>query len=71
MMAGVIFLALLFSFLGLKLTNPLISSLLFLASPLTTIVMNLIFFKEKLSVHNSIALVLLGAGAFILHYNIN
>ena len=71
LMAGVIFLALLFSFLGLKLTNPLISSLLFLASPLTTIVMNLIFFKEKLSVHNSIALVLLGAGAFILHYNIN
>jgi drug/metabolite transporter (DMT)-like permease len=71
LMAGVIFLALLFSFLGLKLTNPLISSLLFLASPLTTIVMNLIFFKEKLSVHNSIALVLLGAGAFILHYNTN
>jgi drug/metabolite transporter (DMT)-like permease len=71
LMAGVIFLALLFSFLGLKLTNPLISSLVFLASPLTTIVMNLVFFKEKLSVHNSIALVLLGAGAFILHYNTN
>ena len=71
LMAGVIFLAVLFSFLGLKLTNPLISSLVFLASPLTTIVMNLVFFKEKLSVHNSIALVLLGAGAFILHYNTN
>jgi drug/metabolite transporter (DMT)-like permease len=71
LMAGVIFLALLFSFLGLKLTNPLISSLVFLASPLTTIVMNLVFFKEKLTLHNSIALVLLGAGAFILHYNTN
>jgi drug/metabolite transporter (DMT)-like permease len=71
LMAGVIFLALLFSFLGLKLTNPLISSLVFLASPLTTIVMNLVFFKEKLTLHNTIALVLLGAGAFILHYNTN
>ena len=71
LMAGIIFLALLFSFLGLKLTNPLISSLVFLASPLTTIVMNLVFFKEKLTLHNSIALVLLGAGAFILHYNTN
>ena len=71
LMAGVIFLALLFSFLGLKLTNPLISSLVFLASPLTIIVMNLVFFKEKLTLHNSIALVLLGAGAFILHYNTN
>ena len=57
LMAGIIFLALLFSFLGLKLTNPLISSLVFLASPLTTIVMNLVFFKEKLTLHNSIALV--------------
>lgn len=71
LMAGVIFLALLFSFLGLKLTNPLISSLVFLASPLTTIALNLVFFKEKLTPHNSIALVLLGAGAFILHYNGN
>jgi drug/metabolite transporter (DMT)-like permease len=71
LMAGVIFLALLFSFLGLKSTNPLISSLVFLASPLTTIVLNLMIFKEKLTLHNSISLILLGAGAFILHYNTN
>lgn len=71
LMAGVIFLALLFSFLGLESTNPLISSLVFLASPLTTIVLNLMIFKEKLTLHNYISLILLGAGAFILHYNTN
>ena len=68
-MAGVIFLALLFSFLGLKLTNPLVSSLVFLASPLTTIVMNLFFCKDKLTFHNGIALFLVALGAFLLHYS--
>lgn len=68
LMASVIFFALLFSFLGLKLTNPLTSSIVFLASPLTTIVMNLFFFKEKMTLHNGIALFLVASGAFILHY---
>lgn len=67
-MAFVIFLALLFSFLGLKQTNPIVSSLLFLASPLTTIVMNIVFFKEHLSKHNIVALFLMSVGAFILHF---
>lgn len=68
LMAFVIFLALLFSFFGLQQTNPTISSLLFLASPLTTIVLNIFFFKEKLSKQNLIALTLISTGAYILHY---
>ena len=67
-MAFVVFLALLFSFLGLKQTNPIVSSLLFLASPLTTIVMNMLYFKEYISKHNILALFLMCVGAFILHF---
>lgn len=67
-MAIIIFFALLCSFLGLKQTDPFLSSLLFLASPLTTIVLNIIFFKEHLSKQNLLALLLMITGAFILHY---
>lgn len=67
-MAIIIFFALLCSFLGLKQTDPFLSSLLFLASPLTTIVLNIIFFKEHLSKQNLIALLFMITGAFILHY---
>jgi hypothetical protein len=52
LMSVVIFLALLFNFLGLKKTNPMITSLLFLAIPLTTIAFSAFFFKEKLSSKN-------------------
>jgi hypothetical protein len=52
LMSVVIFLALLFNFYGLKKTNPMITSLLFLAIPLTTIVFSAFFFKEKLSSRN-------------------
>ena len=52
LMSVVIFLALLFNFLGLKKTNPMITSLLFLAIPLTTIIFSAFFFKEKLSSKN-------------------
>ncbi len=68
LMAAVIFFALLFSFLGLKETNPLVSSIVFLASPLITILLNLVFFKEKLTNQNIIALIILFFGAFLLHY---
>lgn len=67
-MALVIFFALLFSLLGLKATNPLISSILFLSSPLMTILFGAIFFKEKLSVYNAISILIIATGAFILHY---
>jgi drug/metabolite transporter (DMT)-like permease len=66
-MALLIFLALLFSFLGLKVTNPMISSLLFLSNPLLTIVFAAIFFKEKITIYTIIALIFISVGAFILH----
>jgi drug/metabolite transporter (DMT)-like permease len=71
LMAFIIFLALLFSFLGLKITNPLISSILFLATPLLTIILGTLFFKEKMSTSNLIAIFLIAIGAFLLHYQNN
>jgi drug/metabolite transporter (DMT)-like permease len=68
LMALIIFLALLFSFLGLQITNPLISSILFLVTPLLTITFGALFFKEKISRTNCIAISIIACGAFILHY---
>jgi drug/metabolite transporter (DMT)-like permease len=66
-MALLIFSALLFSFLGLKVTNPLISSLLFLSNPLLTIVFAALFFKEKINLYTILALIFISSGAFIIH----
>lgn len=71
LMAFIIFLALLFSFLGLQITNPLISSILFLATPLLTIVLGTLFFKEKMSAFNIVAIFIIAIGAFLLHYKNN
>jgi drug/metabolite transporter (DMT)-like permease len=68
LMAFIIFLALLFSFLGLQVTNPLMSSILFLATPILTITFGTLFFKEKISIANCIAITIIAAGAFILQY---
>ena len=68
LMSLVIFLALLFSFIGLKDTNPLTSSILFLASPLTTILFSSYFFKEKISVSNWLCIFIIAFGAFVVHY---
>ncbi|WOC39689.1 DMT family transporter [Polaribacter sp. HL-MS24] len=67
LMSFVIFLALLFSFLGLKITNPIISGTLFLASPLTTILFSALFFKEKISLKEWAAIATIALGAFLLH----
>ncbi len=69
LMALIIFLALLFSFLGLKITNPIVSSVLFLASPLTTILLSTLIFREKLTLKNGMAILIIATGAFILHYH--
>ena len=58
---------LLFSFLGLEITNPIISGVLFLASPLTTILFSAYFFKEKIKVTDWIAIGVIAFGAFLLH----
>ena len=70
-MSIVVFFAILFSFLGLKQTNPIIASLLFLAAPLTTILFSALFFKEKLSKKNIVFIIIILLGAFILHFQNN
>lgn len=70
-MSIVVFFAILFSFLGLKQTNPIIASLLFLAAPLTTILFSAFFFKEKLSKKNIVFIIIILLGAFILHFQNN
>jgi hypothetical protein len=67
-MSSIILLALLFSFMGLKITNPIISSVLFLATPLTTIIFSTIYFKEKLTGKNFLAILIISLGAFILNF---
>lgn len=68
LMAFIIFLALFLSFIGLKNTNPIISSVLFLASPLTTILLSTIIFKEELNFKNRLSILIIALGAFIIHY---
>lgn len=70
-MSIVVFFAILFSFLGLKKTNPIIASLLFLAAPLTTILFSTFFFKEKISKKNIVFIIIILLGAFILHFQNN
>ncbi|MDB0039690.1 DMT family transporter [Polaribacter sp.] len=67
LMSIVIILGLFFSFLGLEITNPIISGVLFLASPLTTILFSAYFFKEKIKVTDWIAIGVISFGAFLLH----
>jgi len=68
LMSVVIFLAFLFNLIGLKEINPIITSILFLASPLTTILFSALFFKEKISSKNILFISIIVLGAFILHY---
>ena len=70
-MSTVVFFAILFSFLGLKQTNPIVSSLLFLAAPLTTILFSAFFFKEKFSKKNIVFMIIILLGAFMLHFQNN
>lgn len=67
LMSIVILLGLFFSFLGLEITNPIISGVLFLASPLTTILFSAYFFKENIKVTDWIAIGVISFGAFLLH----
>ena len=70
-MSTVIFFAILFSLLGLKQTNPIVSSLLFLAAPLATILFSALFFKEKFSKKNIVFIIIILLGAFMLHFQNN
>ena len=68
LMAFIIFLALLFSFLGLKITNPVVSSVLFFFFFLTKILLSTLIFREQLTLKNGMAILIIATGAFILHY---
>lgn len=66
-MSILIIIAIYTSFKGIKITDPLINSLLFLASPLTTILFSAIFFKEKITFKHVISIFLICIGAFLIH----
>lgn len=70
-MAILIFVAVWFGFLGLKITNPFISSLLPLATPILTILLGALFYKEKWNKKMGFALFTIAIGAYILHLNLN
>jgi drug/metabolite transporter (DMT)-like permease len=70
-MAILIFMAVWTGFLGLKITNPYVTSLLALSTPVLTIVFGALFYKEKWSLSNLIALALIISGAFMLHFHLN
>ena len=70
-MAVLIFAAVWSGFLGLKITNPLLASLLPLATPILTILFGALFFKEKWNKKMGLALFIIAIGAYVLHLNLN
>lgn len=69
-MALILFFALLFSFIGLKKTNPIISSTLYMIGPILTITLGNVYFQEKITFKNLISIIIILVGAFIIHFNI-
>ena len=67
LMSLIILFALYLSLLGTKATSPVVSGLLFLANPITTILFSAIYFKETIYPKNILALFILCSGAFLLH----
>jgi drug/metabolite transporter (DMT)-like permease len=70
-MAMIIFLAVWFGFMGLKITDPIVSSLLSLSVPIITILFGSIFFKEKINSNMVFSLLLVSVGAFLLYLDLN
>jgi drug/metabolite transporter (DMT)-like permease len=70
LMAFVILGAVWSGFIGLKNTNPIITSLMALSLPIFTILFGNVFFKEKLKAKTIISIALIALGAFILHLNL-
>ena len=69
-MAMIIFLAVWFGFMGLKITDPIVSSLLSLSVPIITILFGSIFFKEKINSNMLFSLLLVSVGAFLLYLDL-
>lgn len=70
-MSIIIFLAVWFGFMGLKITNPIISSLLSLAVPIITIFLGNLFLKEKINSTILYSFILILIGAFLLYLDLN
>lgn len=70
-MSVLIVVAMYFSFKGIKITDPLIASVLFLANPITTILFSSLFFKERISLIQITAILLISIGAFLIHFQTN
>lgn len=68
LMAIIVVLALICTFLGLKMTNPVMSGVVFLKIPLLTIIFSSWIFKEKINYKNKIAILLLLLGSVYLIY---
>lgn len=66
-MAVVIFLAIWTSFLGLQYTNPLISSLISLITPILTIVFGVFFYKDQWNYLTLLSLFLISAGVYLIN----
>ena len=70
-MSVLVVVAIYFSFKGIKITDPLIASVLFLANPLSTILFSSLFFKERISLIQITAILLISIGAFLIHFQTN
>ena len=70
-MSIIIFLEVWFGFMGLKITNPIISSLLSLAVPIITIFLGNLFLKEKINSTILYSFILILIGAFLLYLDLN
>jgi drug/metabolite transporter (DMT)-like permease len=66
-MAVVIFLAIWTSFLGLQYTNPLISSLISLITPILTIVFGVFLYKDQWNYLTLLSLCLISVGVYLIN----
>jgi drug/metabolite transporter (DMT)-like permease len=70
-MASVALLALILSFYGLRVTDPFLSGLLFLLSPISTIFLGVVYFKERLSWSTVASTAIISLGSFLVYITIN
>ena len=66
-MAIIIFSAIWTGFLGLQYTNPLISSLISLITPILTIIFGVLFFKDQWNSITLLSLFLISTGVYLIN----
>jgi drug/metabolite transporter (DMT)-like permease len=70
LMSVIIFAAVWTGFLGLQYTNPLISALISLVTPILTILFGVLFYKDKWSYFSLLALLLIISGVYLINLEI-